>query len=95
MEALSRLVSVEPRGAGGGTYHDLVAFDQRDSLFEDLYVDGSHMGDLRIPAPELIGGAHDEVVVEGPRKAELSKDVAAGAHEVVQGSVECQVVGIS
>lgn len=52
------------------------------------------MGDLLIPTSELIGGAHDKVVVEGPQPAKLGEGVAAGAHEVVQGSVECQVVGI-
>lgn len=94
MEVLSRLVNVEPREVGRGTYHNLVAFDQRDSEFEDLYVDGGHMGGLHIPTLELVGGAHNKVVVKGPWPAKLGEGVATGAHEVVQGSIKCQVVGI-
>lgn len=85
---------VGPGEVGRGTYHNLVAFDQRDSEVEDLYVDGFHIGDLQVPTSELIGGAHDKVVLEGSQPAKLGEGVAAGAHEVVQGSIKCQVVGI-
>lgn len=79
---------------GGGTHHDLAAFDQRDFEVEHLYVDGFHVGDLQVPTLELVGSTHDEVVLEGPRPARPGQGVAAGAHEVVQGSVKRQVVGV-
>lgn len=79
---------------GRGTHHDLAAFDQRDSQVEDLQVDGSDVRSLQVPIAKFIGDTHDEVVFPGPKLARSTQDVAAGAHEVVQGSVECQVVGV-
>lgn len=53
-----------------------------------------HVGYFQVPTLELVGSAHNEVVVDGPQPARLGQGIAASAHEVVQGSVKCQVVGI-
>ena len=57
------LVVQGPGEAGGGTHHDLVAFDERDSQVEDVQVNGSDIRGLQVPTAKLIGGAHDEVVL--------------------------------
>lgn len=80
--------------AGAGTHHDLAAFDHGDSEVEDLHLDGFDIGGLQVSAAELVGGAHDEVIFWGPQPTRLGQGVGAGAHEVVQGSVECQVMGV-
>lgn len=37
---------------GGGTHHDLVAFDQRASEVGDLHMDGFDAGSLQVAASE-------------------------------------------
>ena len=82
------------REASAGTHHDLAAFEHPDSDAEGLHLDGFDVGGLQVSTAELVGGAHKEVILQGLQQARPGEDVGAGAHEVVQGSIECQVVGV-
>lgn len=50
------------------TYHDLSAFEQGDLEVKDLHVHSFDIGGLQVPVTDLVGGAHNKVVlaVTGP-----------------------------
>lgn len=83
------MVVVWGLGGNRGTYHNLSTFEQGDFEVKDLHVNSFDVGDFQVTITYLIGGAHDKVVLLRFGPARLGQYISAGAHEVMQSSIEC------
>lgn len=77
------------------TYHDPSTFEQGDFEVKDLHMDSFDIGDFQVAITDLIGDTHNKVIFLNIGPARPGQYISAGAHKIMQSSIECQVVGVT